>query len=96
MLKKFDKTRGLSYKPPNDGTMGAPHWQEVKAMKKAIEIIGALALFGGLSYGLMAAAFGGPVVYVSHETGECVAWEDADGQHSCDTKPANAERVWIR
>lgn len=70
--------------------------EDLKTMKKAIEIIGALALFGSLSYAIMASAFGGPIVYISHETGECVSWEDADGQHSCDTKPAKAERIWVK
>lgn len=57
-------------------------------------ILGAVVM-GCLAYSLTAAAFGGPVVFISHTTGGCAFWEDAHGRHDCSSAPKRAERFWI-
>lgn len=65
-------------------------------MKKALLSVLALALFGGVFYAAVAAAFGGPLLFKSHSTGACVFWEDAAGRHDCASAPAGIEVVWVQ
>lgn len=67
-------------------------------MNNIINELIALVLFGllGAGYGLiLASTLDTPIVYKSNSTGQCVAWEDKDGKHSCDTMPSTYDLVWV-